>query len=127
VICSNTALDVALIHILVPCWMPVNPLQCMENHVAWEDTQRREVEDAAYFLVQSVLVLWLPRSNMAWWSTLARPGWGAWSIESGWGQAWTAALLALREQGATVWDFTAKSRVRDYFPKLRAEMLPDGP
>jgi hypothetical protein len=61
------------------------------------------------------------------WASSADIGWGAWSIESGWGQAWTAAVLALREQGTTVWDFTARSRVRDYFPKLRAQMLPDGP
>ena len=61
------------------------------------------------------------------WASSADVGWGAWSIESGWGQAWTTAALALREQGTTVWDFTAKSRVRDYFPKLRAQMLPDGP
>jgi hypothetical protein len=60
------------------------------------------------------------------WASSADIGWGAWSIESGWGQAWTAALLALREQKTTVWEFTAKSRVRDYFPKLRAQMLPDG-
>ena len=60
------------------------------------------------------------------WASSADIGWGAWSIESGWGQAWTAALLALREQKTTVWDFTAKSRVRDYFPTLRAQMLPDG-
>ena len=60
------------------------------------------------------------------WASSADIGWGAWSIESGWGQAWTAAILALREQQTTVWDFTANSRVRDYFPKLRAQMLPDG-
>jgi hypothetical protein len=60
------------------------------------------------------------------WASSADIGWGAWSIESGWGQAWTAAILALREHKTTVWDFTAKSRVRDYFPKLRAQMLPDG-
>jgi hypothetical protein len=60
------------------------------------------------------------------WASSADVGWGAWSIESGWGQAWTAALLALREQKTTVWDFTAKSRIREYFPKLRAQMLPDG-
>jgi hypothetical protein len=59
------------------------------------------------------------------WASSADVGWGAWSIESGWGQAWTAAVLALREQGTTVWDFTAKSRVRDYFPELRAQMLPN--
>jgi hypothetical protein len=60
------------------------------------------------------------------WASSADIGWGAWSIESGWGQAWTAAVLALRQQNTTVWDFTANSRVRDYFPKLRAQMLPDG-
>jgi hypothetical protein len=59
------------------------------------------------------------------WASSADIGWGAWSIESGWGQAWTAAVLALREQKTTVWDFTAKTRVRDYFPKLRVQMLPD--
>ena len=32
----------------------------------------------------------------------------------------------VREQGTTVWDFTAKSRIREYFPRLRAQMLPDG-
>ena len=61
------------------------------------------------------------------WASSADNGWGAWSIESGWGQAWTAAILALREQQTTVWDFTANTRVRDHFAKLRAQMLPDGP
>ena len=80
----------------------------------------------------------LPHLNGTWfrafddrrweaWASSADSGWGAWSIESGWGQAWTAAVLALRQQGTTVWNFTAKTRVRDYFSKLRAQMLPDGP
>jgi hypothetical protein len=60
------------------------------------------------------------------WASSADIGWGVWSIESGWGQAWTAALLALREQNTTVWDFTARSHVRDHFPKLRDQMLPNG-
>jgi len=59
------------------------------------------------------------------WASSADAGWGAWSIESGWGQAWTAALFALREQGTTVWDFTANSGVRQHFPRLKAQMLPD--
>ena len=59
------------------------------------------------------------------WASSADIGWGAWSIESGWGQAWTATLLALREQGTTVWDFTSRTRVRDCFPELKAQMLPD--
>ncbi len=80
----------------------------------------------------------LPHLNGTWfrafddrrweaWASSADVGWGAWSIESGWGQAWTAAILALREQKTTVWHVTANSRVRNYFPKLRAQMLPDEP
>jgi hypothetical protein len=59
------------------------------------------------------------------WASSADIGWGAWSVESGWGQAWTTAVLALREQRSTVWDFTAKTRVREYFQNLRAQMLPN--
>jgi hypothetical protein len=61
------------------------------------------------------------------WASSADVGWGAWSLESGWAQAWTAAILALREQKTTVWDFTAQSRVRSYFPRLHAQMLPEEP
>jgi len=60
------------------------------------------------------------------WASSADMGWGAWSIESGWGQAWTAALLALREQRASVWDFTAKTRVGEHFEPVKGQMLPDG-
>ena len=56
------------------------------------------------------------------WASSADIGWGAWSIESGWAQAWTAALLALREQRTTVWDFTSTSRVRDHFQTLKAQL-----
>jgi len=61
------------------------------------------------------------------WASSADVGWGAWSIESGWGQAWITALLALREQGVTVWDYTARSGVRAHFERLKAQMLPDVP
>jgi len=56
------------------------------------------------------------------WASSADIGWGAWSIESGWGQAWTAALLALREQRTTLWDFTSASRVRDHLQTLRTQL-----
>jgi hypothetical protein len=61
------------------------------------------------------------------WASSADIGWGAWSLESGWAQAWTAAVLALREQHTTVWDYTAKTRVADHFAALKAQMLPDSP
>jgi hypothetical protein len=56
------------------------------------------------------------------WASSADVGWGAWSIESGWAQAWTAAMLALREQRTTVWDFTASSHAGDHFKKLRTQL-----
>ena len=56
------------------------------------------------------------------WASSADIGWGAWSLESGWGQAWTAAVLALREQRTTVWDYTARSHARDSFPGLKAQL-----
>lgn len=40
-------------------------------------------------------------------------GWGAWSIESGWGQAWIAAILALRSQKTTLWDATWNAKSAD--------------
>ena len=61
------------------------------------------------------------------WASSADVGWGAWSLEAGWAQAWTAAILALREQRTTVWDVTAGTRVGDHFAALKAQMLPDSP
>jgi hypothetical protein len=61
------------------------------------------------------------------WASSGDVGWGAWSVESGWGQAWTAAVLGLRELHTTVWDWTAKSGVAKHFGKLKAQMLPETP
>ena len=58
------------------------------------------------------------------WASSADVGWGAWSIEAGWGQAWTAAVLGLRELGTTVWEFSVRSGVAAQFEGLRKEMLP---
>lgn len=43
-----------------------------------------------------------------YWASSADAGWGAWSVEAGWGGAWTAATLALRAQHKSVWDLTDK-------------------
>jgi hypothetical protein len=50
-------------------------------------------------------------------------GWGAWSVEAGWGPAWTAATLALRERKTTMWEMAATSRIKDAVPRVHAEML----
>jgi hypothetical protein len=59
------------------------------------------------------------------WASSADVGWGAWCLEAGWGQAWTAAVLGLREMRTTVWEVTEQSRVGEHFEKLRAQMLPE--
>src|SRR6185436_8675596 len=57
-----------------------------------------------------------------YWSSSADAGWGAWSVEAGWAQAWTAATLALRQRHTSFWDFTATSKVKDQFHQARAEL-----
>jgi hypothetical protein len=50
-------------------------------------------------------------------------GWGAWSVEAGWGPAWTAATLALRERKTTMWEMTESTRIKDRLDSVRAEMV----
>ena len=57
-----------------------------------------------------------------YWASNADMGWGVWSIEAGWGQAWIAATLALREKQTTMWEFTAGSKVADQLASVRAQM-----
>ena len=57
------------------------------------------------------------------WASSADVGWGAWSLESGWGQAWIAATLALREKQTTVWEITEGSHAGKYLPDLKTQML----
>jgi len=60
------------------------------------------------------------------WASSADIGWGAWSIEAGWGQAWTAAVLALRERRTTVWELTSGSEIEEHFDSARNELqIPD--
>jgi hypothetical protein len=58
------------------------------------------------------------------WASSADMGWGAWSLEAGWGQAWTAAVLGLREKRTTLWEMISQTHIEKDFPKLREQMLP---
>lgn len=62
-----------------------------------------------------------------YWSSSGDLGWGAWSIELGWGQSWIAAALALRQSDDAMWDrisgVTPDSAMAD---RLRQEMLYPG-
>jgi hypothetical protein len=45
------------------------------------------------------------------WASSADIGWGAWSVETGWGPAWTEAILGLRSKNMSFWELTAKSKI----------------
>ena len=56
------------------------------------------------------------------WASSADAGWGAWSLEAGWGQSWTTATLGLRQKKTTLWDLTSDSKVKKYFEKVKGQM-----
>jgi hypothetical protein len=56
------------------------------------------------------------------WSSSADLGWGAWSIESGWAQSWTAATLAFRSKNTTLWDLTQSTQIKQVLPQVQNEM-----
>jgi hypothetical protein len=56
------------------------------------------------------------------WASSGDAGWGAWSVEAGWGQTWTASVLGLRQKQITLWDATANPRLRQALPKIREQM-----
>jgi hypothetical protein len=56
------------------------------------------------------------------WASSGDSGWGAWSVEAGWAQAWTAGTLGLRLQETTLWDLTKGSQIRMKLPKVREQM-----
>jgi len=60
----------------------------------------------------------------AYWASNADAGWGAWSIESGWTQAWITSVLAFRQLGVSYWDLTSGSRIGSTLTDLLPVMLP---
>ncbi|NOY57573.1 MAG: hypothetical protein GXO75_01390 [Calditrichaeota bacterium] len=59
-----------------------------------------------------------------YWASNADAGWGVWSTETGWTQAWIATMLMMHELNTNVWDFTADSKIADHFEMYRQRMLP---
>ncbi|HTD67002.1 MAG TPA: hypothetical protein VK846_10780 [Candidatus Limnocylindria bacterium] len=58
-----------------------------------------------------------------YWASSADMGWGAWSVEAGWGQSWTAVTLALRQKKTTFWELTEPVRIREEFDRWKPKML----
>jgi hypothetical protein len=71
---------------------------------------------------------WMRAFDYGRWDYLgsnADSGWGAWSIEVGWTQAWVPTVLAMREIDKNLWDMTKNSKAGDHFEHLRQVMIPD--
>jgi len=106
-----------------------------EAVAATDDAELREAEDKlAKFLcriqIRSEKHPWLDGAwfrafdfaKWDYWASSGDMGWGAWCVEAGWGQAWTAATLALRSQKTSLWDLTATSRIASCLAKVQQEM-----
>jgi len=109
-----------------------------EAHAATGDAQFREMSDRlAEFLIR-IQVRSETHSELdgGWfrafdfrrwdyWGSNADSGWGAWSIEVGWTQAWIPTVLAMRECDVNLWDLTRHSKIADLWEKHRVLMLPE--
>jgi hypothetical protein len=106
-----------------------------EAAAATGDARLREAEDAlARFLCRAQARSEAhPELDGAWfrafdfdlweyWGSSGDVGWGAWSIETGWTQAWIVAVLGLRTMDTDLWDLTANSRIGERLGGVKALM-----
>jgi hypothetical protein len=106
-----------------------------EAAAATNDANLKRAEDAlaAYLVRIQVRADGRPDLNGAWFrafddrawayrASSADVGWGAWCLEAGWGQAWAAATIALRQQQTNLWDLTAGSSIAKQSDAVRNEM-----
>ncbi|MEO7300813.1 MAG: hypothetical protein ABI042_19785 [Verrucomicrobiota bacterium] len=56
------------------------------------------------------------------WASSGDAGWGAWSVEAGWGQAWTAAVLGMRLENTSFWEMTSSTRIREKWNSVKKDM-----
>ena len=60
-----------------------------------------------------------------YWASDSDDGWGVWSTETGWTQAWITSVLALRRLKTSFWDLTANSKIGRKMEKLLPTLIPD--
>ncbi|HUT26144.1 MAG TPA: discoidin domain-containing protein [Sumerlaeia bacterium] len=107
-----------------------------EAYAATGESLYREMEDnLAEFLVRiQVKSEAHPELDGGWfrafdfrrwdyWGSNADAGWGAWSIEVGWTQAWIPTVLALRHLGLNLWDVSEESQAAKRWEGIRDLML----
>ena len=106
-----------------------------EAAAAMNDPKIAAVEDrlAEYLCRIQIRSKELPQLEGAWfrafdferwepWASSGDAGWGAWSTEAGWAQAWGAATLGLRGEGKSLWDFTAGSKIGSRLEEVQKQM-----
>jgi hypothetical protein len=102
-----------------------------ESYAVTGDAKLRAAEDklAQYLVRIQVKSSKVPYVDGCWfrafdfgkwdyWASSADVGWGAWSAEAGWCQAWTAATLALRAKDTSMWDLTEGSRIEQQMSRV---------
>jgi len=57
-----------------------------------------------------------------YWASNGDAGWGAWSIESGWTQAWITTVFGMRLADTSLWDLTMPCTYGQHLPSLLPEM-----
>ena len=60
-----------------------------------------------------------------YWASNSDWGWGVWSTETGWTQAWITSVLAMRRMKTSLWDLSAKSQIARHMEKLVKVMMPE--
>jgi len=60
-----------------------------------------------------------------YWASNADWEWGPWCTETGWGQPWIAATLALRDRRTSLWDLVQEVDLKKHIERLRPGMLAD--
>ena len=60
-----------------------------------------------------------------YWASDSDDGWGVWSTETGWTQAWITSVFAMRHLKTSFWDLTANSKIGRQMDKLLAALIPE--
>lgn len=57
------------------------------------------------------------------WGSNADVGWGPWSVQTGWTQAWITSVFAMRQMKTSLWDLTASVDVKAHMATLEPAMF----
>lgn len=58
-----------------------------------------------------------------YWSSEADWGWGPWSIETGWTQAWICSVFAMRHLKTSLWEITGRNNLGVHLEELISVMV----